>query len=152
MQKIVARDLMCREISTVPVEMPIGELAEFLSEERIHGAPVVDRSGELVGVVSRSDVIRTVGEESEHPVDDASSLWALALQQLDEDLRVRDIMTADPITACPEATAGEIAKLMLAEGIHRILVIEGGSVIGIVSATDLLGAIPQYEAFVTANT
>ena len=55
---LTAGDIMSRSLITVPLDMTLGGLALILHENGITGAPVVDREGELVGVVSQSDLVR----------------------------------------------------------------------------------------------
>ena len=52
-----ARDLMTRTPITVPVDMKVAALCDLLQEKNINGAPVVDGSGRLVGVVTQEDII-----------------------------------------------------------------------------------------------
>jgi CBS domain-containing protein len=52
-----ARELMTRTPITVPVDMKVAALCDLLQEKNINGAPVVDGSGRLVGVVTQEDII-----------------------------------------------------------------------------------------------
>src|SRR5262245_35542007 len=52
-----ARDLMTRSPITIPVDMKVAALCDLLQEKNINGAPVVDGSGHLVGVVTQEDII-----------------------------------------------------------------------------------------------
>ncbi|HEX9426880.1 MAG TPA: CBS domain-containing protein [Candidatus Polarisedimenticolia bacterium] len=64
-----ARDLMTVTPITVSETTTVGELCDLLQEKNINGAPVVDRDGRLVGVVTQEDIIYgTMG----HPTDSAS--------------------------------------------------------------------------------
>lgn len=54
---LLARDLMTSEPVTVEEEVTIGELCDLLQARNINGAPVVDRHGQLVGVVTQEDII-----------------------------------------------------------------------------------------------
>src|SRR5258706_532855 len=64
-----ARDLMTATPITVSETTTVGELCDLLQEKNINGAPVVDRDGRLVGVVTQEDIIYgTMG----HPTDSAS--------------------------------------------------------------------------------
>ena len=64
MRLITACDLMNPEVLRVPDSMTVPELAAFLTENEITGAPVEDRGGKLVGVVSVADVTRAVAEQT----------------------------------------------------------------------------------------
>ncbi len=52
-----ARDIMTKEVITVSPEMPVLDLARLLAEKKDHGVPVVDDDGQLVGMVTQSDLI-----------------------------------------------------------------------------------------------
>ena len=65
MRPINARDLMNPVPLTVSETMSIGELATFLTDNEISGAPVVDHEGRLVGVVSVVDLARADSEKSD---------------------------------------------------------------------------------------
>ena len=60
MRDLVAKDVMNSDLITVPADMTVAELAEFLVENEISGVPVEDAEGRLVGVVSLSDVARSL--------------------------------------------------------------------------------------------
>ena len=59
------KDLMNPDIMTVADEMTTDELARYLVEREISGAPVVDSQGHLIGVVSMTDIGRNMAEPSE---------------------------------------------------------------------------------------
>lgn len=144
-----ARDVMNAEILTVTEDMTAHELAVFLTDHEISGAPVEDDEGRLSGVVSTTDLARTAFEsgsadEEEHPFYrswaedslDADDLEELHIEE--EGLLVRDIMTPTVFAVEADAPVSHVARSMLDGHLHRLLVIEGQKVIGIVSTSDLL--------------
>ncbi len=64
---VTVREIMQADVLTVPSNMSVGELAQTLLERGISGAPVVDREGRVIGVVSASDVLRLVSSEARIP-------------------------------------------------------------------------------------
>src|SRR5215203_5722911 len=62
MRPIIAADVMNPNVLMVQEDMTAGELASFLVESEISGAPVVDPTGRLVGVVSLTDLARSVAQ------------------------------------------------------------------------------------------
>jgi predicted transcriptional regulator len=116
MRDLTAKDIMNTNVMTVQEEMSVQALSAFLSEEEISGAPVVNSQGNLVGVVSVTDIAE---EGREHT-------W------------VRDIMTPTIFTIPEETPVSKIAKTMIAGRIHRLLVTHKGKVVGIVTALDML--------------
>lgn len=64
---IQAKDIMHTDLDCVRTHMSVGQLAKFLQERSIRGAPVLDAKGRLVGVVSVSDSVfrsNSIGEDS----------------------------------------------------------------------------------------
>src|SRR6185503_634225 len=57
-----ARDIMQANVLSVPPEMPIPELVDYLISHRVSGLPVIEK-GKIVGIVSRSDLVRAVSLE-----------------------------------------------------------------------------------------
>jgi CBS domain-containing protein len=156
MNLLRARDLMRRDLVTVRPQTPLEELAEILDDEDVHGVPVVDGNGRVVGVVSRTDLARAVAEAETGRDDRGSRVvtvegtedWETvvrpeAVAALEG--RVADIMSDRVVTARENDTAGSLAARMVREEVHRLLVVEGGRLVGMVSATDLLSCIPRYE-------
>lgn len=109
-----ARDIMARDVVVLTPDIGVDEAAEILIRYRIHGAPVVDEQGMLVGMVSLVDLVGKPGA------------------------RVSEIMTRDPITATEDTPVEELAQLMLDEMVRRVPIVSGGRVVGIVSASDFL--------------
>lgn len=60
LSKIRVADIMSRPAITVPVDFTIEETAELLLENKISGAPVVDRHGQLAGVITKDDLFRAL--------------------------------------------------------------------------------------------
>ncbi len=149
MSEATARDVMNDQILTVTEEMSAHELATFLTDHEISGAPVEDADGRLIGVVSTTDLARTAfesgsAEDEEHPfyrswAEDSLDLDDLADLHIEEEgLQVRDIMTPTVFAVEVDAPISHVARSMLDGHLHRLLVIEGQRVVGIVSTSDLL--------------
>lgn len=66
---LTVQDIMQTEVATVAPEMTIRELAQFWNRHRISGAPVCDASGNVLGVVSATDLVRLAAEEPTPPDD-----------------------------------------------------------------------------------
>ena len=158
MRPITAADLMNPEVLTVPENMTVRELARFLTDNQITGAPVEDENGKLVGVVSVVDIAAVTSDASDLS-DDRSSPdffvrgWedAIAAEEIrdfrvdDEDLLVGEIMTPTVYSVGEDAPVSEVASLMLRGHLHRVLVTRDERPIGIVSTSDLLGLLVEEE-------
>jgi CBS domain-containing protein len=58
-----AKDIMTREVVTVSPSLPVKMLANLLIKNQISGAPVADKKGKIVGVVSETDLIAKKGKQ-----------------------------------------------------------------------------------------
>jgi CBS domain-containing protein len=158
LRRINARDLMNPEVLTVGKEMSLRELASFLLDNQISGAPVADENGDLVGVVSVTDLASAASDNAGVGTDRRNpSFYLRDLEETysEEDVRtfhieepdrsVEEIMTPTVYSVDAEATVSEIATLMLDGHLHRVLVTEDNRPVGIISTSDLLGLLIDEE-------
>jgi CBS domain-containing protein len=151
MPQLTAADVMNRQVLAVRPDMTVHELATFLTENQITGAPVLDRQGRLVGVVSETDIMESDGERADLVRDrsdpefelrgwedkaSADEIRDLHVEQ--GDLLVRDIMTPAAYTVPHDTPVPQLAQTMIAGRIHRLLVTRDQRVVGIVTSLDLL--------------
>lgn len=146
---ILARDVMQPQVVTVEPSLPAAELEQLLDRERISGAPVVE-GGRLVGVVSRADLARAgaaAGDEAEALLayyEDVAGARASRgeraqlVGQRAASLRVRDLMQSRLVTVAPDASLRKVASALAERRIHRVLVVDGERLVGIVSSLDLV--------------
>lgn len=121
-----AKDIMETRVVAVPPEMPLEKLEEFLLIQGIDGAPVQNGRGEVVGIVSKTDLIPALHFLHEGHISP------------EKPLSVADIMTREVIFVPPNALASEVAETMIENLIHRVLVGGPKRVLGIITAFDLL--------------
>lgn len=150
----LARHIMESDVVTVSPEASLHDVYALFDAESISGAPVVDARGELVGVISSRDLVR-VANESQTPAGDSRRYyrsmdtdderqWLIDLEPQEapaSDRSVRDVMTRDIISVPIDASVQEMASLMVANHIHRVLVIDEerhDQLVGIVSIFDLV--------------
>jgi CBS domain-containing protein len=146
---------MTRSPVTVPHTATVAEAAALLEDEEIHGAPVVNSYGKVIGVVSTTDVVRHLRESLDDAVEGPSrsvleaqiSRRLAAGNEAIEGLSapVQEAMSERAVTAGPEATAGELAELMGREGIQRVFIVGDERLLGVVSSSDLLKVLALYE-------
>ncbi len=155
MRPITAADLMNPGVLTVPEDMTVRELADFLVANEISGAPVTDVEGRVLGVVSLADVAQAVARGDEIAADREpdrrgpafyhhdwdGTLHRDGVETLDPDLLVGDIMTADVHSVDVDTAVSQIASTLIARRVHRILVTREGRVVGIITTSDLLGLL-----------
>lgn len=166
------RDVMTSALVTLTPEMSLVEAASRMHEHRVSGAPVVDE-GRVVGVVSNSDLQRTVAASREVAAFTPEELRQLQVAEMralaavahhaahvESDgaigtpwvtprptpataLRrsVGEVMSRKLLTLPPDADVLQAAAIMQREGVHRVLVMEGEKLVGLVSAMDIVGAV-----------
>lgn len=148
------KDLMNPDIMTVDDEMTTDELARYLIEREISGAPVVDGQGRLIGVVSMTDIGRRLAEPSDLAVSEGSAFYRdevfdLGLGDLtprsaeERPVTVRDVMTPVVHQVPVTATVAEAARIMIDQHIHRLVVTQGKDPVGIITSMDLLKMVAE---------
>jgi CBS domain-containing protein len=114
-------DIVKPDFLTVAPEDTLGEVAERMTHKNV-GAVVVKDFGRLIGILTERDMLR-----------------AMAARVHTSDARVRQFMTADPITAVADMDLEEAAQIMLDNGFRHLPVVDGETVLGVVSLRRVLG-------------
>jgi CBS domain-containing protein len=149
-----ARDVMQTSVASVHPDTPLTQVARLFVDNGIHGAPVVDETERLLGVVSVTDLIRAVDETHESGATSAIYFrdvleysgpdWSSAPEDFQdrlEQVTAGDVMQPSVVTVDEDTSVPEIAKRMRANGIHRVIVVRGDQLVGLVSALDLVGLL-----------
>lgn len=149
--EIKARDVMTADPICVAPSTTIRELARVFEENEISGAPVVDQQGRVIGIVSKTDLIRRCIEGT---VDiPPAYLFEVLSEQGNEEgvaevipeplICVEDFMTEDPLMVSPDVSAATVARQMYEHRIHRVVVAdEERFPLGIITSLDLLRVFP----------
>jgi CBS domain-containing protein len=157
---LTAGDVMTTDVIPVPADMPLEDLAGFLTSQGISGAPVTNEDGELIGVVSLTDIARYDGLPAErrgqsngrHDVYQHFRLETLESEYDREELEgfhveggsgvtVRDIMTPVVFGVMEHVPIQDVADYMIRGRIHRQFVTRDRKVVGVISAMDLLKVV-----------
>ncbi len=123
MQRKVA-EIMTKNVITINMKEPVTKAISILTQKSISGLAVVDNAGDVVGIISAMDILKLFSGENP-----------------ELKYTVEEVMTPYTITITPEATLAEAAKLMLENGIHRLIVTESVTKkkpIGIITASDIV--------------
>lgn len=127
------KDVMCTRLVSVPPEATVEQAIRVLMDNHVSGAPVIDREGQLRGIISEYQLLEVV---------------------YDPELKaapVRDFMTKDVITIEETALLATVANLFILHRIRRVPVVSGDRVVGVVSRRDLLRYIletgPEIDRF-----
>src|SRR5690625_598004 len=116
---MLLRDIMTTNLISIAPDAPASDAWAKMEHERIRHLLVMDE-GRLVGILS----IRDLGSRKDTAFREGKS--------------VSDLMTPDVVTATPEMTLDDAFEIMRTEPIGSLPIVDGGEVIGIVTATDVL--------------
>ncbi len=151
--KIKARDLMQTDVVQLHADTPIKSAIETLEEYSISGAPVVDETGKLVGVLSDSDIVKTEHLSNEEvEIKRTEYYFADPLEELDEPYfsteeydpevlgqeTVGEWMTPHVISVEPEVSLSDVCTVMAEERIHRVFVVKDSKLLGVISTFDIV--------------
>ena len=114
-------DVVKPEFITVAPEDTLGEVAERMTQQNV-GSVIVKDHGRLIGILTERDMLR-----------------AMAARVHTSDARVRMWMTADPITAPADMNLEDAAQVMLEHGFRHLPVVDGETVLGVVSLRRVIG-------------
>jgi predicted transcriptional regulator len=164
---VKVKDLMQTEVITLRSGAPITEAIETFEECGIQGAPVLDEAGNLLGVLTASDIAKTSHLQRDRieqqrgsyyftdPLDEASGDGSRRSEEFigkDEfspellgEETIGDWMTPRVISVGPEESLVDVCKLMTSEAIHRVLVVDGQNIVGIVSTFDVVRHIASLD-------
>ena len=119
-----------QDVFSIADDCTVHEAARYLREKQVRSVGVCDRNGQLVGIVSQSDISDKVAAENKCPA------W----------MRVSEIMTASPICVPPETPLEECVRLMERHGFFHLPVVDkNGQFHGMISVRDLLVVIASDE-------
>jgi len=144
-----AMDVMTTDVITVDPDTTVQALATLLAERGISGAPVVDSSGRLVGIISEGDLLHRaeIGTARRHR-ERRRSWWLdhfasdLAREYVKSHGRtVKDLMTRDVVTVTEDMDLGDVAALLEAKRIKRVPVMREGKIVGIISRANIVRAV-----------
>lgn len=134
---ISVRDIMTPEVLSLDPDTSIRQAAEMFATERVGGAPVV-RLGRVVGMLTAQDVLDFISSLSVEPAE----VRAVSEQGILDDHTVEEAMTRAPIRSLsPDTKVDLAAEIMRRERVHRLPVIEGDRLVGIVSTLDFVRAV-----------
>jgi CBS domain-containing protein len=128
-------DLMHTDLKTVDPDATIAEVVTVLADAHVSGVPVVDGRRRVLGVISASDVVTAIAEAGS----------AAERERLFDSTRVREVMTPRPQVVSADTDVTEAARVMLYLEIHRLFVEEEGELVGVISQSDIAGAVANAK-------
>jgi len=148
---MLAREIMNKNVVTVQEEATIEEVAGILTDNNVSGAPVVNKEGKLVGIVTEEDLLH---KKTNPRVPGflnilGAFIYISGVERYREDLKklaatkVFEIMTTEVVTVGGDAEIEQVAALMVDHDIKRLPVVENDALIGIISRADIVRTIAR---------
>jgi len=119
---------------TVQPETTHKQASELMKEHNVHHLPVVDKQGQLVGMVVEEDLLAAQPSP-------ATTLSIYEIHGLLSKLQVRQIMSHPVFTTTPDCPLEEAARLMLDQNVGSLPVMENDVLVGIITDTDIFAAL-----------
>jgi len=151
-----ASDIMSKEVLCVTKDADLRDLAKLFLAKRITGAPVLDRNGDLCGVISQTDLLFYQLSRDDELVVTSDFYQSARVEgrSLAKGFQIEDVNTAKveevmtPVVHAVVQTASvdSVARLMIRRHIHRVIVRRGRKVVGIISALDVLRVFGGQKA------
>ncbi|MCP4874555.1 MAG: CBS domain-containing protein [Gammaproteobacteria bacterium] len=122
-------EIMTPAVQAINRDDSIRDAERIFITQKISGAPISDDSGNLVGFVSKTDIIRfdSSGEDPTYT-------------------RLHEIANPNVVTVDPSIPINIAAQKMLEEHIHHLVVMEGNTVVGVLSAFDFVRLAAEFVA------
>jgi acetoin utilization protein AcuB len=131
-------EVMRTKLDTVQDSDTLGTAIKKLRERRIKHLPVLNSMGNLVGIVTDRDLKRA-------NASDVGTLEIHDILYLLDRVKVRQIMTRNPLVARPEAGIGAAARIMVERGIGCLPIVKDRKLVGMLTTTDLLRRLAKIE-------
>lgn len=131
MENLKVRDLMTENVYSIQADEDLDKLNELMGEIHVRHVPVVDGDGDIVGLVSQRDLIRSA-------LDTIGALPKPQQKELLGNTKVSEIMVSNPETADPDMDIVEAGRIMLDNKWGCLPVSEGNHLIGILTEADFI--------------
>ena len=137
------KEIMTKDVITVSPDASLKEAGEIFKEKRISGAPVVDGAGNILGIITLTDLLRILDQiykwrEIERKVSGLKLSEMFEKEKLEA--KVVNIMTKDVFTISEDKTIDDVMRIMFGKGVHTIPVTKDGKLVGIIGKRDLVSA------------
>jgi CBS domain-containing protein len=137
-----AKEVMTTYVHKVKPEDKVSKAVYLICRHNIAGLPVVDDQDKVVGVISEKDILKAMYPDYAQFHQDPIS--AMDFEKMEENFRdvnsmkVKEVMSAPPITATPDTPILKIGSLMILKRIRRVPIVDKeGKLLGIISEGDV---------------
>jgi len=157
---LTVREMMETVVHTVPPDMLLPALEKEFFDKKASGFPVVE-NGQLVGMVSRSDIVRQLAEERQLAQTTSDFYWddsgfhedpakgeqqiATRVGQRIEELRVKEMMSQQVVVVSPDDSIELAAEKLMEHRIQRVPVVDGGRLVGVITALQYVQLFAEHR-------
>lgn len=143
------KDIMRRPVVTISQEATLREAVALLSSAEVSGLPVLDADGNLVGIITEHDVIKTLLPTYEDLLSSDTAMLDPALME-NRAYQVRDtpvssIMTRKVVTLEEDDSLLKAASTVILKKVKRLPVVRDKKPVGIVSRIDIVGTLIRAQ-------
>ena len=151
MSQLRVRDLMTTEVITVKPTDTIRQAVIRMAIDNVTGAPVVDNSNHVLGIITQTDILKLIlryqekldkqgaGHLLDSPMDVSGSSDAVSSVNKEiSEMKVEDLMIHSTLYTTPDAEIIEVLRLMMKLDVGRLPVLEQGVLVGTVSRSDII--------------
>ena len=145
------REYMDSDPIVVGPDASVEEVARVLGENELHGVPVVDVDGRVLGIVTENDLVIGDEEGDLHIPAYIELFGGLVFlepfRRFEQRMKkavaatAAQMMTPDPRSVTPAADIHEAAHVIVETGHNRIPVVEDGRLVGVLSRADVVRAL-----------
>lgn len=144
----LVKDVMTAQVVWVEQDTPFAAVSAALRDYRVSAFPVLNEAGEVIGVVSESDLLAKLalgGGEDGTPGMIGGLLHQHELEKA-RGITASDLMTSPAVTVTPDDTVEHAAQLMYLRRVKRLPVVDAkGRLAGIVSRADVLAVYDRPD-------
>jgi CBS domain-containing protein len=148
-------DIMDTDPVTAAPDDDVEAVVRLLRRHELPGVPIVNNAGRPIGIVTEADLVLTDGDADlylPHYIELMGGIVFLErLRGFEAKLRkaaalkVKDLMTEDPLTVEVDADVHEAGRIIVGSGHNRLPVVEHGRLVGVVTRVDVLEAVTREE-------
>lgn len=129
---LVVRDVMTHRVHSVPPDFTVRRTLDLMLRRKTHAVPVVGEKGEVLGMVTDSDIMRALLPKIPRAGQEETG------NDEPQDRPVRDIMTRSVLCVSEDLGVGEVASMMINKKVEQVPVVNAGSIAGMVYRRDII--------------
>jgi len=138
---MLVKEIMTRNVITVSPDTSLKEVSKILKEKRISGVPVVDNGGNIVGIITITDILAIIRQIYEWQALERSTAGVniselLGVEWLNK--KVNEVMRKNVYTLDENKSINEVMRLMFTHQIHTIPIVNDNKLVGVVGKRDLV--------------